>query len=560
MEAISSTAALTRSVNGEGHKTRRNSTTRLPPCPVVGDQMVTLQRRAGWGAVVLLPVLVLAALMLDLLPDPVIGVPFSHFYIVTVTASLLAVLALLMASASIQVRDLRVFFLAIAFLNISGIFIAHALTTPKAIIHYSNPWVGFSASFGVFLGAVFLALSTLNWPTAIEQRIVNRQAYLFAGIVALLVLYNLVAVYTASTPQPSVQAAQETVGATHAAHNVPTQAVAASEPYVALGNQNFRRIFGAITVAILAATVWRYTRRNRVASSPLVSGLIVAAIFLAQAQVVMLTTETWHASWWEYHVLMLAAFGAAAIGLGREYARSRSLTGVVEGLLLRDTIRQLEHGYTEVIVALVAAVEAKDPYTRGHSQRVAELAVLIGQDLRLSPEVLRTLNQSAILHDIGKIGVPDAVLHKPGALTAEEYDLIKEHPIRGYEIIRSIPSLRHELGGVRWHHERLDGSGYPDGLRGGEIPLEARIIAVADFYDALTSLRSYREAASPAEALTLLDTQAETKLDQRCVTALRHALVREGVRFDQQQHGATPMAVLVQPFDPDTERWIPAAD
>jgi HD-GYP domain-containing protein (c-di-GMP phosphodiesterase class II) len=537
----------------------------------MGDHMTTLQRRAGWSAVVFLPALILATLLLKWVPDPLIGAPRSHFYVVTITAALLAVLALLMALASTQVRDIRAFFLAVAFMSISGIFLTHALTTPTAMIPYNNPWVGFSAYFSLFLGGCFLALSTLNWPAAIEKRIVNWQHFLFAGIFALLVLYNLVAVRTAATPpapSPTRAAAPAAIAdygeygdaPVHAAHTATAGPIMAGSPFIFLSDQRLRQLVTAVTLAILSLTIWRYTRRIRLSHSPLVTGLLVATIFLAQAQVIMLITETWHTSWWEYHVLMLTAFGAAAIGLGREYARSGSLAGVVEGLLLRDTIRQLEHGYTEVIVALVAAVEAKDPYTRGHSQRVAELAVWIGQELRLSPESLRTLNQAAILHDVGKIGVPDAILQKPGALTDEEFAMIKEHPTRGYEIIKAIRSLRRELSGVRWHHERLDGSGYPDGLRGGEIPLDARIIAVADFYDALTSRRSYREAASPAEAMALMETQAGSKLDPRCIASLRRALERSGTATSEPVHGSTPLAALVRPFDPDTEQWIPAAD
>jgi len=207
-----------------------------------------------------------------------------------------------------------------------------------------------------------------------------------------------------------------------------------------------------------------------------------------------------------------------------EYARDGSLHGVVEGLLLRDAISQLQRGYTEVIVALVRAVEAKDVYTKGHTERVADLSVRIGQQLRLSPEQLRVLSQSAMLHDIGKIGVPDSILNKPGALTAEEFDIIKEHPVRGHAIIKGVRSLEQEVAGVRYHHERLDGTGYPDGLQGDEIPLTARIIAVADVYDALTSRRPYRAAWSRTQALELLDQEAGHQFDPACVAALRRVL------------------------------------
>ncbi|HEX7102929.1 MAG TPA: HD-GYP domain-containing protein, partial [Nitrolancea sp.] len=236
------------------------------------------------------------------------------------------------------------------------------------------------------------------------------------------------------------------------------------------------------------------------------------------------TTSMWHLSWWEYHVLMVLALGIAIAGLAREYAQTPSLQGVVGGLLLRDTISQLQNGYTEVIVALVEAVEAKDPYTRGHTQRVAELAVLIGQDIGLSGERLKTLNQAAMLHDIGKISVPDSILNKPGRLTAEEFEFVKEHPVRGHRIIQNVRSLQQEVAGVRHHHERLDGTGYPDGLKGDAIPLDARIIAVADVFDALTSARPYRGPWSSQHAFQILDEEAGITLDADCVGALHRVL------------------------------------
>jgi HD-GYP domain-containing protein (c-di-GMP phosphodiesterase class II) len=521
--------------------------------------MLTLLRRAGWGAVALLPFLVLATLLYGLLPDPLIGAPRSHLIVVAATAGLLALLAVLMALSALQVRDTRVLFLALAFLCIAGVFLAHALTTPGVLVPYANPWVGFSASFSLFLGALCLALSALDWPAAAARFLVARQKHLFLLALGALALYNVVAFATASTPPEALAETAEEYeyGATaahagHAAASTPGAELAGGI-FVGLSDPWVARALALVTLALLAFTIARYTRRNRLAPAPLVAGLLVASIFLAQAHLVMLITTIWHASWWEYHLLLLLAFFAAATGLAREYARSGSLAGVVSGLLLRDTIGQLEHGYTEAIVALVAAVEAKDPYTRGHTQRVAALAVHIGEELRLSPERLRTLGQSAILHDIGKIGVPDAILNKPGPLTAEERALIQEHPVRGYEIIKGIRSLRRELGGVRSHHERLDGSGYPDGLRGEAIPLEARIIAVADVYDALTSQRAYRAALPQAQALAIIATEAGDKLDPRCVAALPRALAR-----------ATP----TQPGDPINRRhvrsahepWVVAAD
>lgn len=175
-----------------------------------------------------------------------------------------------------------------------------------------------------------------------------------------------------------------------------------------------------------------------------------------------------------------------------------------------------------VVIARVGAMT--DPYLRKHTQRVAELAVQIGREMALEAETLQTLRRSALLHDIGKIGVPETILNKPGRLTEAEFAVVKEHPVRGCAMVQHLRSLERALGGIRSHHERLDGSGYPDGLAGDAIPLEARIIAVADVYDALTSHRPYRAAWPPERALALIESEAGNKLDAACVRALHAAL------------------------------------
>jgi HD-GYP domain-containing protein (c-di-GMP phosphodiesterase class II) len=278
------------------------------------------------------------------------------------------------------------------------------------------------------------------------------------------------------------------------------------------------------TLILLALVVYRYIGMYRLSRSALVAGFLASSILVMQSQISMVTAPLWHASWWEYHMLLFAAFLAAFTGMAIEYARDGSLHGVVEGLLLRDAISQLQRGYTEVIVALVRAVEAKDVYTRGHTQRVADYSVRIAQEMRLSPEQLRVVSQAAILHDIGKIAIPDSILNKPGTLTPEEYEVVKQHPARGHAIIKDVRSLQLEVPGVRHHHERLDGTGYPDALRGDEIPLVARVIAVADVYDALTSARPYRPAWTQPQALEFLEQEAGRQFDPQCVAALRRAI------------------------------------
>lgn len=172
----------------------------------------------------------------------------------------------------------------------------------------------------------------------------------------------------------------------------------------------------------------------------------------------------------------------------------------------------------------VGMLEAKDRYTRGHSHRVAEYAVATGHQMGLSASMLEQLRLGGELHDIGKIGTRDAVLHKPGKLTEEEFAEIRLHTVAGEEMLSVLRDEHPEvLHIVRWHHERIDGSGFPDGLVGDRIPLAARIVAVVDAFDAMTTTRSYRAGLSPATAMDELARCAGAQFDAAVVDAFRHA-------------------------------------
>jgi diguanylate cyclase (GGDEF)-like protein len=175
---------------------------------------------------------------------------------------------------------------------------------------------------------------------------------------------------------------------------------------------------------------------------------------------------------------------------------------------------------TDVAAALAAALEERDRYTGEHSDSVVELTARVAQALALPAEEIERLRMAALLHDIGKIGVPDQVLHKPGPLDEEEWELMRQHPLIGERIVRAIPGLGPIARIVRHEHERVDGGGYPDGLVGDEIPLGARIILACDAYHAMVSDRPYRMAMSHTEAMAELNANAGTQFDARVVEAL----------------------------------------
>ena len=180
---------------------------------------------------------------------------------------------------------------------------------------------------------------------------------------------------------------------------------------------------------------------------------------------------------------------------------------------------------------LAAAIDEKDPYTRGHSGRVAKYSLLIGDNLGLNAEELDRLRISALLHDVGKIGIDDRVLKKPGKLTDEEFDLMKQHTVKGANIMRPVAQLKDMLPGIELHHERMDGGGYPYGLAGDSIPLMARIIAVADTLDAITTNRPYQSAMDLEYALQRIRSLAATKFDASVVAALETAVANGRLRL-----------------------------
>ncbi len=187
---------------------------------------------------------------------------------------------------------------------------------------------------------------------------------------------------------------------------------------------------------------------------------------------------------------------------------------------------RLERGYVATIEALIGALEAKDPYTAGHSSRVATYSVAIARELGLDDDLIEELQTGAILHDIGKIGVGDGVLLKPGRLSDAEFAEIKDHPRRGARIIDAFNRSPTVLGIVFHHHERYDGRGYPAGLRGVDIPLPARIVNVADAYDAMTTNRPYNSTKTRAEALSELHRGAGQQFDPDVVRALDAAFAK----------------------------------
>jgi hypothetical protein len=259
----------------------------------------------------------------------------------------------------------------------------------------------------------------------------------------------------------------------------------------------------------------------------LVNSALVAAI-------VSLTTGVPVRTVWAQSLAPYTVNFAALAVLGFVMALVVVVVGIPGALFLglpliaaRQTFRsylQLTEAYADTVLSLVTAVEAKDPYTRGHSERVARYARRLAEGEGLSIARIRRVELAAMLHDIGKIGIPSSILSKPGRLTDDEYDAVKQHPENGVALLDGVEHLEDLLGAIMCHHERIDGGGYPLRLAGDAIPYEARLLAVADCFDAMTSNRAYRKALSYMEAIEELrrvsGLQVDAGLVERFISAV----------------------------------------
>ena len=227
--------------------------------------------------------------------------------------------------------------------------------------------------------------------------------------------------------------------------------------------------------------------------------------------------------------------GLVSFNLGEIFRRSelRLLISIAEQVAVvisnTDLYNDLERFVFNVVKSLVYAIEAKDVYTRGHSERVSRYCMLMAGHLQLEENQKSNLHWASILHDVGKIGIPEAILTKPDRLTDEEYRTIKDHPQKGYTILQPLDQLSDSLPSILHHHERYDGGGYPRGLKGEAIPLLARIIAVADTFDAITSDRAYRPARTPQEAMAIIKEVAGTQLDPQLVEVFEEVYTKDGL-------------------------------
>jgi HD-GYP domain-containing protein (c-di-GMP phosphodiesterase class II) len=476
-----------------------------------------------------------------------------HFLIVSLVAAVALGLALAVTMAARNLPDSRTYFLAMAFVTMAGIFLAHGLGTapflggstaqPSASSGYDSDdygygydssasqsttnsdhgaheeageygssstvdarlaVVGLSARLSILLSALFFVLAVTNLGPRASQLVLRCWSALTLAVLSLIVIYDVVALAA-----PRLLA------------------------WIPITSPGLSWSVAALAWVALAFAGWRFLQACRLSYLPLQGTMALSMALLAEAQLFMILGPTWHLSWWEYHVVMLAGFLAPVLGMLSQYRTTGDLAAIIEGLFLRQSVTGIRAGDPQALNALGAAVAAKDGETSSHVDRVSQLATAIGERLGLEESRIDVLRWAGRLHDLGKIGVPTSILLKPGPLTDAEYRLMKMHSARGWEVARRCGILSRAAPAIRGHHERWNGSGYPDGLAGEAIPLEARIIAAADVWDALTAERPYRPAWTPDDATAMIRSDSGVLLDPQCVDAL----------FDVLAQRAQPVAI-----------------
>lgn len=466
----------------------------------LGDKMPGRALRWLLAGVVAAPLA--AFLVMEARPgwDPALMNPRAHFWIVSVAALLSGAIGTALALSVESVRSTRTVYLALGFIAVALIFATHGLGTPGMIVPAGEyPYaVIISAGLSQTVGAMFIALSVAptSWPGG--RLVQQHSTKILGGALVLLLAYLCSMVWTPEF----------------------WDFVPRTKPW--------DTVLAATTVTLLAFAAWRYWRSWQLTELPGQLAMVCALGFLAEAQISTYYGNLWHLSWWMYHTLLLAAFCALICGWAIEAYRAKSLIVFSRAIELRDSLDGVTSTSADNLEALEAAVEAKDSYTRHHMGRVAEYCEAIAVEMGLSDERIEVCVTAGRIHDVGKITVPDAVLLKPGRLTDSEFETMKHHAARGAHIANSSRVLRHVAQVVRAHHERFGGGGYPDGLRGEQIPLEARIVAVADTFDALTSTRVYRPLRPWREAVAELRRVSGTQLDPECVAAFVRWLEKSG--------------------------------
>ncbi|HYK73449.1 MAG TPA: HD-GYP domain-containing protein [Pseudoneobacillus sp.] len=436
-----------------------------------------------------LPFILFECLQQGLIPDPVFENPRGHFYIVSIVAILSIIIAIAVGVAGSRLRNIKITFLSLSYISLAQMFAVHGLSTPHFLIEETH-LPGVAAQLSIILATFWLWLSSLPSDRKLVVFLSKYNRLLLLIWIGALSIFSIISMFIP-----------------HIVDMIP------------LTVEPLNWILLLVTILLNVVTMFRYYQSYRYSRFPLQISIIYSSGWLLVSQLIMFLGEKWKLSWWTYHFILLASMIVMLVGLIRQYTVKRSLVGSLRALFTSDPFERITSSISPSVRDLVILTEKKDTYTAGHTFRVTMYALKLAEELHLKPEQLRAIAQGTLLHDVGKVRIPDTVLNKPGKLTLEERNIIELHPSNGYDMCRDLGFMTEELSIIRSHHEKWDGSGYPDQLRGERIPFLARIVAVADVYDALTSERSYRKAWTHDDAIKFLIEQKGSHFDPICVDA-----------------------------------------
>jgi len=420
-----------------------------------------------------------------------------HFGGVGVTALAAAVAAVALTIVGARRRDARTVLVGTSFSAMAALLALHGIATPGMLVG-PNGVVSFTGGATLPVGAAVLALSAFpafRRPEGVRP-LLFLQAALLTTIVALGAIGLLRPDSVPGVPEPGSDAAKTLLAA------------------------------GLAFYALLALRALRTFLLTRRRADLLV---LIGIVWLAAALPPAMLLRYFELGWWLGHGFELLGILVVGVPVAldlRRSAQSRPLAGDLCG---SELVAAEEAYLGSHVRALTVRLAEKDEYTEEHTRRVALRAVQVGEVLGLSPGRVRALATGALVHDIGKLSVPNRILKKPGPLTDDEFAVVKGHAEWGDRMLSDLGFKEDVRQLVRDHHERLDGSGYPNGIAGSAISLDARILAVCDVYDALVSQRVYREAWTHERAVALLRDESGTAFDPKCVAALERVLARERV-------------------------------
>ena len=418
-----------------------------------------------------------------------------HFSGVGLTALACALAAVALTIAGARRGDSRTVLVGTAFSVMASLLALHGIATPGILIGM-NGVVAFTGGATLPVGAAVLALSAL--PALRRPRSVRPLVYLQIGLLCAVLALGAVGMLVPS-----------------AVPSVPTAGSPAALILLAVGLALFALL------ALRAVRTFLLTRRRADLA------VFVGIVWLASALPPAMLLNFMELGWWLGHGFELLGILLVGVPVAldlRRAAQSRPLVGDVP---CADLVAAEEAFLGAQVRALTLSLARKDEYTKEHTRRVAIRAVQVGEELGLTGGRLRALATGALVHDIGKLSVPDAILQKPGPLTDEEFRTIQLHPEWGEKMLADLGFALDVRQLVRDHHERLDGSGYPHGYEGSLISFDTRILSVCDVYDALISRRVYRDAWTHERAVGLLHEESGTSFDAKCVAALERVLSRE---------------------------------